>query len=226
MEKRPDVRFVRSTLFDNPFIPDRQKKKILSYEPTPANIEAGTADDYMWAVYGAGKRSAPTGLVYPNVKWIDAFPENVEDMAYGLDFSGGASPSALVKGGRSGNDLFAQLCFYAPTQNAKELETPIKAIVPEGSTVWCDSADPAQIGDLRRMGIRAIGAKKWQGSLAYGIGLVNGYNLHLVNDVDLKREQENYKWREIQGIRLNEPIKEFDHAFDALRYLTVMAFRR
>ena len=115
--------------------------------------------------------------------------------------------------------------YYLPTQNANELLEPMQKSI-EGHHVWCDSADPGMISDLRRMGIKALAVKKFSGSIAYGIGLMNGYKLHLVKDPDLRKEQENYKWREINGICLDEPIKEFDHAWDAIRYAFISELRR
>ena len=71
---RDDVAFLKTTFRDNPFISDSEKKKILSYEPTQYNIDQGTADDYMWNVYGLGLRSSPEGLIFQHVTWIQAIP--------------------------------------------------------------------------------------------------------------------------------------------------------
>ena len=211
MEKRKNVAFCHSTMIDNPDVPHWQKVKILSYEPTQENIASGTADDYMWSVYGLGLRASPQGLVFPNVVWIDEFPTDIDEIIYGCDF-GSSSPTAITKVGRNGNNLYVKLMYYLPTQNARELLEPMQKSIGE-SHVWCDSADPGMISDLRRMGIKALAVKKFPGSVSYGIGLINGFKLHLVKDTDLRKEQENYKWREINGIRLDEPIKEYDHCF-------------
>ena len=55
LEKRPDVDFFRTTFLDNPFLPEEIVKEIKSYEPTPENIENGTADEKMWSIYGKGE---------------------------------------------------------------------------------------------------------------------------------------------------------------------------
>lgn len=57
--KRPDVSLFHSTFLDNPNISPKEKNKILSYDPTnEANVRSGTADDYMWRVYGLGLRGS------------------------------------------------------------------------------------------------------------------------------------------------------------------------
>lgn len=228
MAKRDDVRFIHSTMLDNPFVPYWQKKKIKGYEPNKENIALGTADDYMWKVYGLGLRASPTGLVYHSILWVDDIPDDVEQVTYGMDF-GSAAPTAIVKVARRSNDLFVKLMYYTPTQNAKELYEPLQKIIGDNH-IWADSADRLEAGsgviaDLRRMGMQVMGVRKFPGSVNYGIGLVNGFKLHLVRDPDLRKEQENYKWREVNGIRLSEPVKGFDHAFDAMRYAVMSEFR-
>lgn len=222
LEKRNDVSFLRTTIIDNPNISHWEKKKILSYDPNnPENVEAGTADDYMWTVYGLGLRASPTGLVYPNVTWIDTFPDDLDQIVYGLDFGYTHNPSALVKVGKSGMNLYLQLQLYEPIDNPQKMSEMVKPIVGD-RRIWADSADPLTISDLRRRGVKIYPCVKKEGSVIWGIGRMKEYKIHIVNSVDFKKEQENYKWMEIHGIRLNEPVKAFDHAWDAARYATTM----
>lgn len=226
LEKRQDVRFVHSTALDNPFIGKWERVKILGYEPTPANIEAGTADDYMWKVYGQGLRASMQGLVYPNVTWIDEFPANIERITYGMDFGYTNSPTAIVKVGKEGQELYVQKLFYAPTDNAAGLAEAIRQLNIGDGHLWADSADPGMISDLRLKGIKLFAVNKFPGSIKYGIDLLKQHHLHAVRDADLGREFNNYKWREIGGVRLNEPIDDFNHALDAARYAALSEFRR
>ena len=226
LEKRGDVRFVHSTALDNPHIGKWERVKILGYEPTPANIQAGTADDYMWKVYGQGLRASMQGLVYPNVTWIDEFPANIERVAYGMDFGYTNSPTAIVKIGKDGQDLYVQKLFYAPTDNAAGLAEAIRQLNIGDGHLWADSADPGMISDLRMKGIKLFAVNKFPGSIKYGIDLIKQHRLHAVRDADLSREFNNYKWREIGGVRLNEPIDDFNHALDAARYAALSEFRR
>ncbi len=226
MEKRNDVRFVHSTMLDNPFIGKWEKKKILSYEPTPENIEAGTADDFMWKVYGCGIRSSPAGVIFDKITWIDEFPDDIEEISFGLDFGFTVNPTAICKVGRSGSNLYAQKLFYAPIDDPVTLAKAIKEVIGLDHHIWCDSASPGQIAALRLQGIPALAAKRYPGSIQSGISLLKSYKLHIVRDADWRREADNYKWREVGGIRLNEPVKAFNHLFDSLRYCAMMEFRQ
>ena len=230
LSKRDDVEFIHSTMLDNPFIGRWEKQKIISYEETPENINNGTADSYSWKVYGLGLRASPQGLVFPNVTWIDEFPENIERVSYGLDFGFTNSPTALVKVGKEGQNLYIKKLFYAPTESAIDLANYIKSLNFD-QAIWADSADkyqggPGMISDLRVKGIKCYAVNKFVGSVMYGIDLMKQHKIHVVRDADARREFDNYKWREINGIRLNEPIDDFNHMIDATRYACLSSFRR
>jgi PBSX family phage terminase large subunit len=222
---RPDVKLFHSSFRDNPHISKAELSKILSYEPTAANIKAGTADDYMWKVYGLGERAAPEGLIFQNVTWIDSFPENIEIINYGLDFGYTNSPTALCKVGRDGMNLYLEKIIYQPIDNSELLGQMMKATIGDCST-WADSADPGMISDLRnRHALRVLAVKKFPGSIEYGINLLKRFKLHIVRDADFQREQANYRWRMVNGIKLNEPIDDFNHLWDAARYAVISTAR-
>lgn len=229
-EKRPDVKFLTTTFKDNPFIPINSKLEILSYDPSnPENIKNGTADEYMWKVYGCGERASLTGLIYPDVTWIDKFPEDCPRVSYGMDF-GGDHPTAIVKAGVEGNNLYLEGMFYAPCLDPKTLTEVLKG--KDGHSgiigdrhIWADSANPLLISALRSKGVACLAAAKPQGSVADGISIMKQYKIHIVKNVDFKKEADNYKWREVGGIALGEPIKANDDYWDASRYVVVMEFR-
>ena len=233
LEKRPDVLFVRSTILDNPHVSEAEKKKILSYEPTPDNISLGTADDYMWKVYGLGLRASPEGLVYNNVKYVSEFPNDCEEIAYGIDF-GQTNQTAIIRAGvklkESVNgifkhDLFLQKLFYLPTPDVNDVISAVKALGIE-KHVWCDNNQPGWIADMRQSGIVALPTKKFDGSREYWITTLKRFNIHIVRDLDFKKEQENFKYRVIDGIQLSETVKKFDHLWSASGYAVVGDFRQ
>jgi PBSX family phage terminase large subunit len=220
LEKRPDVKFVRSTLLDNPFIPKYQKIKILSYDPNnEQNIINGTADDYMWKVYGLGLRASPEGLIFNNVTLIDNLPENYDAEYWGIDFGFTQDPTAIVQVRKVGNNLYAKLHCYTPIDNAILLSQVIDKI-GKNNVYWCDSSDGEQgmITSLRRLGYSTFAVRKYPGSIKTGIDILKRYKLHVVRDVNAEKEINNYKWRTINGISLNEPIDKFNHFWDGFRY--------
>lgn len=220
---RDDVSLLRSTYKDNPHISPAERAKIESYEPNEKNVRQGTADDYKWNVYGLGLRSAPEGLVFQHVTWIDKFPDNCEKIFWGLDFGYTNSPSCLVKVGVIGTDLFAQKLFYTPTPSINELSPLVSKFCEKGTEIWCDpsgdSGGRGMIASLRRppYSFRAMSTNTFPGSILFGVSVLKKFKLHLVDDPDVRKEQGMYRYREINGIKLDEPEDDFNHFWDALR---------
>lgn len=215
---RDDVAFLHSTFADNPFISELEKAKILSYEPTEENRRQGTVDEYKWKVYGLGIRAAMEGLIFPDVTWVNEFPNSLDVETYGLDFGYTSDPSALVRIGLKGRDLFLQKKLYHPTPTPSDLAKALEVTLPEGMYAWADSSDPLMINELQSMGFGVYAVHKFRGSVVFGNSLLNKFNIHIVRDPDFRKEQENYKYKEINGIKLNEPIDKWNHLWDASRY--------
>lgn len=218
---RPDTKFFRSTQLDNPFLDERIRTEILSYQPTAENITNGTADDYMWKVYGLGERAAAQGIIFKHVTWVDSFPKDI-DYSYGLDFGFTNDPTALVKLGIKGNDLFVELLLYEPIDNSVTLNEYLQRInIEQYKNITADSSDRyndnEMVRELREQGYNINKVNKGKG-INWRIGLLKKHKINIVHNINAKREQENYKWREINGILINEPIDKFNHFWDALGY--------
>ncbi len=216
---RPDTKFFHSTLLQNSFLPNGQRQEILSYEPTAENIEKGTADDYMWKVYGLGLRASPKGAIFPHVNWIDKMPEG--NYFYGLDYGFTNDPTALTKICLQGNDLFVELLIYEPIDSATVLADAIRNCGITTEMITADTSDKyndvEMCKDLRNLGINIKKTSKAKG-LLHRIGLLKKHKINIVYNLNAKREQENYKWREVNGINVNEPIDKFNHFWDSLGY--------
>lgn len=216
---RPDTKFFHSTQLENPFLPEGQRQEILSYEPTAENIKNGTADDYMWKVYGLGLRAAPKGAIFPHVNWIDKMPEG--DYFYGLDYGFTNDCTALTKICLQGNDLFVELLLYEPIDSAAVLNEAIRNCGITYQQITADTSDKyndvEMTKDLRNLGLNVTKTSKAKG-LLHRIGLLKKHKINIVYNLNAKREQENYKWREVNGINVNEPIDKFNHFWDSLGY--------
>ena len=242
--KRPDIAFLKTTFLDNPFISKQEKRKILSYEPWhpddrelpveerrdhPINIEAGTSDEFMWNVYGLGMRTAMKGLIFPNVTWIKEWPSHIDVIGYGSDIGYTNSPSTIVQGGVDHNlrpgqkkkDLYLKLNFYSPTPAPSDYVEAQLMHTDRSLGVVNDSADPIYTSKCRQAGILAYLTKKFAGSVKAGISLLKEYNIHIVDSPHWRVEQSGYKYREIHGIATEEPIDDFNHAWDAARYFAL-----
>lgn len=196
--------FIQSTYQDNPFLPKDQKAQIEGLKH---------ADPDLWRVYGLGERGVTRDTIYGKFELFDEFPEI--DYHFGLDF-GFTHPNALVKVGQQETDLYFEQCLYEPGLTGVDLAERIKPIVGN-KYVYCDSARPEIIEELRRAGISAYEADK---SVKEGIDFLRSHRIFVHREsIDFQKEMRSYKWkRKPSGEALDEPVKAFDDLMDAARY--------
>lgn len=249
MEKRKDTVFTRTTYKNNRHLQKSVIAEIEGYcpymledehlpedqrRPNQANIDAGTADAFKWKVYGKGERANKEGLVFGVVTYVSRFPDDVEDVGYGMDF-GKTAQTAIVRVGvkwsKPKPDLYLQKLFYAPTESSDVIDQVLVKLVKEklikrDHHIWADNNLPGWIADLRQAGHSILATVKFPGSREYWITSIKKFNIHIVSDPDFQKEQENFAYRVVDGKTLSETIKAFDHLWSASGYCVVGDFRQ
>lgn len=223
LSRQENAIVIHSTFKDNPFCPEQSRIKILSYEPTPQNIENGTADAYKWSVYGLGLKSEKPNKVYKNWKTLtDAeFIDLPYNNYYALDF-GSSNPTAVTEIKYDGNEtFFIKERLYVPsTEMQGSIAETLEGIgIDKKIPIICDSADPLGIQELLFNGFNAIPAIKGQGSVNSGIKLVQKFKIYYTeNSINLENEYDEYEWEIVSGVNLDRPLKRNDHLLDGIRY--------
>jgi phage terminase large subunit len=224
---RPDVLHIHSTYLDNPHISPQERNKILSYEPTPENIANGTADEFNWKVYGLGERGQMKGKIFPSYRFVDAMPDAA--YWYGLDFGFTVDPTALVRFADTGSDIYIQPLLYNPVDNAAVLSDTLDGMgIERHLPIIADSSDNFRgevemVRDLNGLGWSVEKVVKSK-SVNYWLGKMKERRINIVRsgvqalDLVITKEFENYHWREVGGILVNEPAQSADHLIDAARY--------
>lgn len=256
VQNRLDVGTLKTTFEDNPFISQQEKNKILSYEPWESgsyqiegdtvtykgkpvsdsnqppphveNIEQGTADEFMWKVYGLGLRGAMEGQIFKLVTWIDKFPDLAH--TFGLDFGFVNDPTALVRYAQEGRNIYLELLIYQPIDTAEELDATLSSMgVSKFVPITADSSDKYvserkgvtnMVRDLYDRGWEISKVSKTKGVM-YWITHMKGFKIHIVKNhmyKHAKKEQQNYMFKSVNGILINQPIDKFNHFWDASRY--------
>lgn len=220
IELRDDVISHQTTVLDNPFAPPEVKKKILSYEPTPLNIERGTADEFMWTVYGLGKRGTPEKAVFKHFDYFDDMPETYDIKIYGLDFGYTNDPTAVVEVRINGRDMYVEELLYERGLTNPDIANKLINKLDMNCYVVCDSAEPKSIDELGLLGMNAIRGVKGADSIINGIQKLLTYRLHLKkNSLNLAKEVTNYQFKvDKDNNTLNLTIDKDNHLIDALRY--------
>ncbi len=245
LEGQSNVHFTHSNYKNNKHLEQAIINKIESYcpwnledlelkekdrRPNYDNIEKGTSDKYRWLVYGEGIRSAPEGLIFQNVEWIDEFPDI--DYWYGLDFGFTNDPTSLVRFTMRGKNIYLEPLLYQPIDNPLLLHEILvslgiekyKPIVADSSDRYAsDRGAVEMVKDLKayNWSISKVSKRK---TLVHWINKMKEYKINIVKNElyrDIKKEQENYKWREVSGKQVNIPVDAFNHFWDASRYALI-----
>jgi phage terminase large subunit len=218
-----------TTYRDNPFLRQEYIDEILRLKEV---------DEYYWQVYGEGKWGSREGLVFaaPKLLSMNKWPKEFQDEAYGLDF-GFNNPAALVWVGltdinwttRTAN-LYIRELLYGSGIPTPRLIHKMRDELNIGSRqrIWCDSADPGRIYELRDAGLRAVPTLKGQNSVLAGIALLQGLTWHVdPGSVNLLHELDEYRWDtdKKSGDAKDVPIDSDNHALSGVRYAVYSIFR-
>lgn len=229
LNNHPRCKVIHSTFEQNPFCPLDMKLKILSYNPNnPINVANGTANEYMWQVYGLGLKAERPNRIFKD--WIIAPDAVWKDLHYssyfGLDF-GLSAPSALVEMKFDGDRTFyLKQWLYKPLNliNGTLSEEFERLGVSKTLEIVCDSGNELNQSEAQKLinaGYNIIKAKKGSGSVVAGIELMQKYRIVVMQgSKELIDEYENYCWRIAKGVQLDEPDPSCDdHALDASKYV-------
>lgn len=197
--------------------------------PHPTNIENNTADLYLWKVYGLGLRGAMKGIIFNNINYIDEFPKDL-GYIYSNDFGFTTDPNATVKYSETDTDIFVELLVYEPIETADVIDATWKLLgVEKNIPIPCDSSDKytgenkgtvEMVKELEELGYNVFKISKKKSVMFHLLEMkkkkINIVKNNLVNYA--KKEAQNYRFKEINGIQINQPIDKFNHFWDATRY--------
>ena len=217
---RDDVDWFVSTFRDNDFIQPSIVKKIKSYEPTPENIERGTANEYRWKVYGLGEVGRLEGLVFPDFQVSSEFPEEYKWRVFGMDFGYTNDPTTLIEIRYAHGDLYWREHIYQTGLTNPEIASEVKRLEFNREKIVADSAEPKSIEEIKRGGCYIIPAEKGRDSINQGIDAIKRYKCYIhSSSKNLIEEFSSYTWdKDRDGNPTNKPIDKFNHGIDAGRY--------
>jgi phage terminase large subunit len=200
-----DMILIKSTYLDNPFLDKSIKKQIEQLKFT---------DEALYQIYALGERSISKSNIFNNWTKIDQRPERFKDYIYGLDF-GYNHPTALIKVWYFENEIYLEEIIYESYLTTTDLIEKMKLInVDNVNEIMADYSRPEIIREIQNSGFNCLNANK---EVKKGIDLVKSKIVYYSGE-NINREYENYKWKKKQDTILDEPVKLFDDAMDAIRY--------
>ena len=142
----------------------------------------------------------------------------------GLDFGYSADPTAIITSllDEEGKTIYVTNEFVQTGLLNNEIAEQLKLMGLTKSTIIADSAENKSIDEIKREGIRRIlPASKGKGSINQGIQKLQQYRIVVDSSCrNTIEELENYSWKRDRqsGEYINEPVDQFNHCLDALRY--------
>lgn len=229
---RSDVVYIQSDYTWNEFCPKETIAEILSYKTKgfkmpdledydfPANVK-NVFWANKWRVYGKGILGVAYDLVFPNSeRFYHEFPKDAKRVGYAMDLGFSNDPTTLIKTGIVGDRVYSEELLYKPGMTTPEIKKFLESIgVTKGIKIDGASGGDRVAEELRRAGIGINTVRKEV--VKVGIDKLNRYKLYLKGE-NFWKERKSYKYKKNRAGQLEqEPIDDWNHLFDPLRYWAV-----
>ena len=204
---KEDTTYIHTTYLDN--IENLSESYIKQIE----QMKDRRPNRYKHTILGSWLDKAE-GVIYTN--WTLGEFKQVGKIVFGQDYGFSNDPSTLIKTSidKDNKVIYVQQCFYQTKLTTSEIAILNKKFAGDNLIVG-DSAEPRLINELSRDN-KVVPAIKGQGSITYGISLLQDYDLVIDPDsVELIKELNNYCWLEKKS---QTPCDNWNHCLDALRY--------
>jgi len=203
---------LKTTYLDNSFLMDDDK----------AAMEA-TSDPYYRSVYVEGNWGSLGHIIFTNWSTEDLSDKEFDSYLYGCDFGFANDPTALIE---CHLDTDRRILYVTKAEYLKGYTNDLVAASIQNlmrnphDVIYCDSAEPKSIQELRQYRIPAQPAPKGPDSINFGIRYLQ--SLRIIVDktlLPLINELSVYSWREDKdGNAIPKPVDRDNHLLDALRY--------
>ena len=155
------------------------------------------------------------GVIFNN--WSVGEFKHIGTSVWGQDYGFAADPSTLVEVNidSSNKRIYLKECFYLQRLTTSQIAQLNLKHAREGLIVG-DSAEPRLLSEIKAKGCNVRPSIKGQGSITYGISLLQDYDIIVSPDsTNLIKELNNYRWLERKS---NTPVDNWNHLIDAVRY--------
>ncbi len=185
-----------------------------SYLQQIENIKERRPEKYRHQMLG-GWLSKAEGVIFNNWK-IGSF-KKVGVSVFGQDYGFASDENTLVETNidTANKIIYLKECFYLKGLTTSEIAMLNLKHAGSGLIVG-DSAEPRLLHELKSKGCNIVKSIKGQGSITYGISLLQDYDLIIEeNSINLIKELNNYSWLEKKS---KTPQDSWNHIIDAIRY--------
>jgi len=210
LEERDDCFYFKTTWRDNPFVDKNIVKELESLKDK---------DENLYRIYSLGEKGIPTTLVFNKFSMIEKIPDGVRLLGRGMDF-GYNDPTTLIEVYIDGDTIYLKELLFSRTLTMVDVIHKLEQFgIDRTDTIWCDSASPQNIEELRRARFNAKPVNKK--SILHGIDLMRRHKIFITQDSNnILYEFGSYKWKQDKnGVLLDTPEDNYNHSIDAVRYV-------
>jgi len=193
---------------------DNIKNLSKSYIEQIEQMKIRRPEKYKQQMLGAWLNKAE-GVIFNN--WSVGEFKHIGTSVWGQDYGFAADPSTLVEVNidSSNKRIYLKECFYLQRLTTSQIAQLNLKHAREGLIIG-DSAEPRLLSEIKAKGCNVRPSIKGQGSVTYGISLLQDYDIIVSPEsTNLIKELNNYRWLERKS---NTPIDKYNHLIDAVRY--------
>ena len=216
---QPDTDFTILNYKDNEALPI---EVVAMLESNREKAKTSTYWENWVRVYLDGEIGQIEGTIFTDFEIIDKIPEDARLLGYGVDFGYSNDPCAVIALYKWNEDIIVDEIVYQTGLLNSELSNLLKTNDVQGE-MFCDSAEPKSIQELKRMGHNARPVEKGKDSVNYGIQILQQKHMFVTRrSRNLLDEFSKYMWKKNRdGGYEKTPIDAYNHACDALRYIAM-----
>lgn len=217
---QPETDFIVLNYKDNEGLPD---EVINMLESNRAKAKTSSYWENWCRVYLDGEIGQIEGTIFTDFEIVDKIPEEASLIGYGIDFGFSQDPCAVVALYKYNEDIVIDEIVYQTGLLNSELSNLLKSNDVTGE-IYCESAEPKSIQELRRLGHNAKPVEKGKDSVNYGIQILQQKHMLVTRrSKNILDEFSKYMWKKLRdGGYDTTPIDAHNHACDALRYVSMM----
>ena len=206
----PNVLHTHTTYFDN--LENLSPEFLKEVE----DMKVSNPEKYGHVVIGRWADVAE-GAVFKKWGIVKEFPQECKKVGIGQDFGFTNDPSAAVRCGIIDNRLYVDELFYETDMLSSAIANRLK---PFSMKVFADSQDPRLIQEIKNRGVNIYPVDKFPGSIKAGIDKIKDMEFFVTErSYNIITELRKYVWdKDKDGNYINEPVDEYNHLMDAIRY--------
>ena len=205
---------VENTTYIHTTYLDNKDNLSQSYLDQIEKMKLRRPEKYKQQILGSWLNKAE-GVIFDN--WSIGEFKHMGTSVWGQDYGFAADPSTLVEVNIDSTNkrIYLKECFYLQRLTTSQI-SDLNIKHARGGLIIGDSAEPRLLSEIKAKGCNVKASIKGQGSITYGISLLQDYDIIVTPDsTNLIKELNNYRWLEKKS---NTPVDNWNHLIDAVRY--------